>query len=67
MPDAVDKVTIRNRTRQIASYLKDGGHLPAGLCDIEPEASFGATLLWTAPTASSSPCPRATIARCRCE
>lgn len=48
MPDAVDKVTIRNRTRQIASYLKDGGHLPAGLCDIEPEASFGATLLLAA-------------------
>jgi len=48
LPDGTDKATVRNRTRQVASHLEQNGHLPSGLCDLEPGVSFGATLLLAA-------------------
>ncbi len=48
LPPDVDKVTIRNRTRQIANYIETHGTLPAGLLDLEPVATFGVSLLLSA-------------------
>lgn len=44
LPAEVDKATVRNRTRQVGSFLGEHGRLPAGLCDLEPDARFGPTL-----------------------
>ena len=48
LPPDVDKVTIRNRTRQIAKYVVANGILPDGLFALEPVASFGVSLLLSA-------------------
>ncbi len=44
VPEGTDKATVRNRTRQIASYLEENGELPESVCDLEPAISFGAVL-----------------------
>lgn len=44
VPEGTDKATVRNRTRQVVSYLEENGKLPAGICDLEPVASFGPVL-----------------------
>ena len=48
LPDGTDKATVRNRTRQITAYIETHQVGPAGLCDLEPEVSFGPTLLLSA-------------------
>ncbi|MHB8325775.1 MAG: zinc ribbon domain-containing protein [Candidatus Dormibacteria bacterium] len=44
LPDGVDKATVRNRTRQIATYLAKHSVMPKGLCALEPEVKFGPSL-----------------------
>jgi hypothetical protein len=44
VPQGTDKVTVRDRTRQVAAYLNKAGHMPSGICDLEPEAGFGPVL-----------------------
>jgi hypothetical protein len=44
VPQGTDKATVRDRTRQVAAYLNKAGHMPSGICDLEPEAGFGPVL-----------------------
>jgi hypothetical protein len=55
LPDGVDNATIRNRTRQITTFVTERGRLPADLCDLETRSWCGC-----AATANYST-PRLTI------
>jgi hypothetical protein len=47
LPDA-SRAEIRNRTRQIAAFAREHGHLPQGLVELEPEVRLGRVLLLAA-------------------
>lgn len=44
----VSRAEIRNRTRQIAAFAEEHGHLPSGLFELEPEVRLGRVLLLAA-------------------
>jgi hypothetical protein len=44
LPPGTDKATVRDRTRQVASYRQQHAGLPTGICDLEALVSFGPVL-----------------------
>lgn len=48
LPEGAATVEVRNRTRQIAAFVGERGHMPQDLCELEPEVRMGRTLLLAA-------------------
>lgn len=43
-PAGLDRASVRNRTRQVATFSAGHGRFPESVCEIEPEPRFGSCL-----------------------